>query len=121
MATTDVTVFKIKQDSLYPPYITQLVGPDKNPLNLTNCTVVFHMQRRYGDYAPVVSAASVIAGNEALPAGSDLPNVQHDWISGETAVAGDYDVDIEVVFPDTKPLFAPTEGFDQVKIYPRLK
>lgn len=121
MPNTVVKVFKIKKGSLYPSFVTQLTGPDGGPLVLTGCTLLFIMKNKDDDTQPLISGpAFVIAGAEALPTGSDLPNVQYDWQAGDTDVPANYEVEIEVTYPDGKPLRAPAEGFNAVKVNDNL-
>lgn len=103
---TKVTFEMVKND-LKPSILATLKYEDGTVVDLTGCTVKFHLKK--GDTLLFNKAAVVVA-----PATSGV--VRYDWATGDTTVTLDADGyarcsgDFEITFSDTKKMTFPTKG-----------
>ena len=77
--------FYIKQNDTRPS-LSATLAEDGAAVDLTGCTVMFHMGERVDAAAVVVDAETGI--------------VRYDWAVADTAVAGCYPAEFEVTFSD---------------------
>ena len=119
MATT-IKEFDIKQSATLPVISTQLVGPDGNPLNLTGTTITFRMKLHNSNATLISGLASIVTGNANLPPGSTLPNAYYQWVAGNTATVGLYDVEWQVDYGGGLLMILPGKGYNAVRVSAKL-
>ena len=97
--------FYLKQYDLKPDLSVRLLD-DTAAVDLTNATAakLRMSNRRVG---LKVDAAMTIA-DQSLPA--TLGVVTYSWAAGDTDIAGDFDAEIQVVWPSGKPQTFPAHG-----------
>jgi hypothetical protein len=99
-------VFRIPQGSTLRKITMILksgVGTDAISIDLTGCTVVFRMRH-------MVSGATTIADD---PTSGE---VSYSWAADDTAVAGDYEAEVEVTYPSEDVFVLPASDFFIVKV-----
>ena len=88
--TSSVTMV---QGDTAPSVFGALTDSDGQPIDLTGCTVRFQMRQTI-DRRFVVNAVAVLTN-------ASTGMVRYDWQDGDLAVAGDYEVRWQIIFPDS--------------------
>jgi hypothetical protein len=111
--------FPIKQNDLEPPFEVVLVENEgeqtEAPVDLTDATGVKFLMREKGDtgVAKVNAAATVV--------GDPLDGrVRYEWISGDTDTVGEFDAEIQVMFPSSRPATWPNNRFWDIQVFEDL-
>ena len=101
-------MFHIKQNDLNPVYETVLKRGTATVDLTTATSVTFKMRKRHSTILVVDAAATI-----------DTPatdgTVYYTWVTGDTATAGSYDAEWEVLWPSGTETF-PTLGYDRVAV-----
>jgi hypothetical protein len=106
----------MKRNDLLPTYRAQLLQTDPEtlvttPVDLSGITSVKFIMRLKTSTTggPKVAAAATVF---------DAANgvVEYTWISGDTNIEGDYNVEIEVTWPGSKIQTFPADSYLTVKI-----
>ncbi len=109
----NTTTVMRKGDTL-PAYTATLVeGPARTPLDLTGCTVRFHMRNTDAAAVLKINAAATIVSAAA-------GTVRYDWDTGDLSDVGTYHVEWQVTYPSGRILTAPTRGFDTIRVIDQL-
>lgn len=108
----DADFFLASTDQL-PSITAQLLKPDKTPMDLTGCTIVFRMQIDDAS-TPTISGAGAIVGNPTQG------NVQYDWAPSDTLAAGTYNAEWVVTVPGGKLISFPNDRYMTIEIRRRL-
>lgn len=100
--------FSIKQNDTAPALIVAVEHDSDVPIDLTNATVEFHMRNVDTGEVKVDSAGTVhdVAQQQ----------VRYDWIAGDTATPGTYEMEFEVTFADGTVETFPNDGHDVLEI-----
>lgn len=101
--------YTIVQGNMLPVLSATLSYADGTPADLTGATVNLVLKN--------VNATSTYLSAACTAAGS---TVTYNWVSGDTAVPGDYVGEFVVTFPDGTLQSFPTEGYFPVTIAPSL-
>jgi hypothetical protein len=88
-----------------------MAGDPLAVVDVTACTVVFHMTDKAGRVV-VNAAGAVISG----PAGT----VRYVWLPADTLVAGEFRGEFQLTFPDTKIRTFPNPGVISITISGQL-
>ena len=100
--------FYIKRNDTSPAMRATLKDGDDAAVDLTGCSVRFHMRSVGGTTAKVDSAASIVT------AGSGI--VQYAWSGGDTDTLGSFEAEFEVTFTGGEIESFPNNKFVQVEI-----
>jgi hypothetical protein len=104
--------FYIKQGDLLPAlagtFVDETTGAPQSLMGVT--TLTFHMRNGAGEV--VVSAAANVVDAAA-------GTFRYDWMSGDTAVAGVFEGEIEAIFTD-RPLTGPNTRNFLITIMPEI-
>lgn len=104
----------IKRGSTFPDVKAALKQADGRPVNLTGASITFWMRHAGG--------ATVIEGAAASILGSPLDGiVVYEWQSGDTDVAGVYEVEFNVYYDANTEFRVPRNGFVSIEINPRIE
>jgi hypothetical protein len=110
MNTTTV----LRKGDTLPAYAATLVeGPARTPLDLTGCTVRFHMRSANATALLKVNAAATIVSPTA-------GTVRYDWAPGDLSEVATYRAEWQITYPSGRILTAPTRGFDTIRVIDEL-
>jgi hypothetical protein len=106
--------FFITQNDLSPSIKATLLDLDgKTPKDLTGATISFRMQLASKGGVVILGACSIIGS-------PTLGVVQYDWVSGDTANAGNFIAEWIVTLPGGKTMTWPNDSYKTVQIKARL-
>jgi len=108
---TPIQTFYIKQGDLSPSIVEFLRNADGTAINLTACTVRFHM--RDGTGTVKINAAATIDN-------ATTGQVHYDWSGTDTNTAGTFYREWEVTLPSTKTVTSPNYTDYPVQISPQI-
>lgn len=100
----------MKTGDTAPVVQATLLDADSVPVDIAGASVSFIMAASPGGGTPVVDAAAVNAQVDTGVDGSK-GKVVYEWAPADTATAGAYVVEFEVVFSDGSVQTFPTTGF----------
>jgi hypothetical protein len=103
--------FYIKQNDTSPSVSATLKDANDTVINLTGCTVMFHMEA-------VDGTLKVDAEMTVTDATGGV--VQYDWEVGDTDTAGTYYVEFEVTYGDSAVETFPNNNKEVIIIRPEL-
>lgn len=101
--------FYIKQNDTSPSIRATLKDGDGSVINLTDCTVRFHMRSIGGTSTKIDASASIVS-----PSASGV--VQYDWVPADTDTVGSYQAELEVTYGDLSVETFPNNGYIRVEI-----
>lgn len=107
--------FEIKQDDTLPRLETVLIDGEGNPIDLTTALSVELSMTLCGHPRTVVLAQVMADFSPDLTG-----EVWYDWLPGDTAVTGLYDIEWTVTFVGAVSLTVPSKGYDTVEVTKRL-
>lgn len=94
-------IFYIKRNDTSPS-VEATLSAKGSPVDLTGATVYFHMSDGLGGLGTIVDPST--------------GKVRYDWQAGDTATAGVYYSEWEVVYADGKKETFPNDGYSTIKI-----
>ena len=100
--------FTIKQGDTSPALVVDLKTPNRQPASLSGATVRFHMRSKRRTGAVVDQPAIVVD--------PDNGQVRYDWQPGDTAAAGEFEVEFEATYVDGTVETFPNKGYIDVLI-----
>jgi len=100
--------FYIKQDDTTPSLRADLKNGSGNNVDLLDATVRFHMRE--------VGSTNVVVDADATVISEAGGTVQYDWVAGDTADVGSYQVEFEVTYPTGTVETFPNNGYIRVEI-----
>lgn len=102
-------VFEIKQHDLEPPLVSDLIG---SAGDLTTPGITWKVVAAYMNLAPAWTDTSptvtVLSPTSAT--------VTHNWVSGQTDVAGTQLVEIQATWPGGRPQTFPEGDYKRVRV-----
>lgn len=98
----------IKRNDLEPPFEGKVAAG--GVLDLTTAVEIRMIMRKEGG-TPIVCEECE---------GDAEGNVTYEWKKGDTAIAGEYDCEVQVEFVSGRPATFPKIGYKRVKIEPDL-
>lgn len=101
----------IKQGDTTPAIAAILKDADGTVINLSGCTVKFHMRSKHG--AVTVNAAATIVD-------AATGSVSYTWGATDTDTAGDYEIEWEITDASSKVATVPTGQPDTLTVYSQL-
>jgi hypothetical protein len=105
-----MSTFTIKQNDLSPAIRTQLLDGNGDAVDITgNLGLTFHMRLAVDPFTVVIDEAATVVD-------AATGTVSYEWVSGDTANAGTYDAEFQVVYSDSKPETFPNDGYIKVTI-----
>lgn len=106
--------FTIKQGDTIPVLRATLRGADTNVIDLTGCTVRFHLARGTAQAnTPVLDVTATI-----VTAASGV--VEYAWLAGDTDVAGDYVGEFEVTLSTGDTVTCPNDHDLTIKVFAQI-
>lgn len=103
--------FFIKQGNTLPAYVVALKDNSGASVNLTGCSVKFHMSN-YTAGSVINSAATIVDAVNGL--------VSYAWLGSDTTTAGDFSTEWKVTFPSGAQQTFPQNGYNVVTILPDI-
>lgn len=106
-----MSTVNMKKGDRLPEYTAQLfqgVGLERAAIDLTGTTVRIHLRDREVGDTKVDAAAAIVTAAEG--------RVKYAWGATDTDRAGNYDVEWEITYPDTRTLTVPSKDFDLIVI-----
>ena len=100
--------FFIKQNDTAPILQADLKDANNTAVDVTGATITFKMRPVSSTTATINSSATIIDGE----AGS----VKYEWVSGDTATAGSYFAEFQVVFSGGRIETFPNGDYIQITI-----
>jgi len=100
--------FKIKQNDTSPLLQTTLTDPSGNAIDLSGCTIRFHMKRYKASTAKIDGSVTVVDEEGGV--------VRYAWQSGDTDTMGSYLAEFEVTYNDGTIETFPNSGYIQVDV-----
>jgi hypothetical protein len=106
----------MKRGDLRPALVVTCSGSD-GAVDLTAATsVLLFMRDQHGVLA--IDGAEM---TKLAQSGATLGKASYAWQVGDTAVAGDYDIEVKVVWAGDDPQTFPSAGYGAVQITPDLE
>lgn len=100
--------FYIKQNDTSPAMQATLKDASDAAIDLTNCSVRFHMRQIGATATKVDAAASIIDDDNGI--------VKYSWDAADTDTVGSFEAEFEVTFADGSIETFPNNRFIQVEI-----
>lgn len=104
--------FNIKQNDTSPSLGAQLLDGSKQIIDLTGCSVRFHMKIAGSTTVAVDGTAVVTNGTEG--------RVAYEWSTGDTQTAANYQGEFEVTYPNGTVETFPNSGYIVVRVLPEI-
>lgn len=102
--------FVIKRNDTVPSLEAQLIDADGSPVNLDMCGVKLHMFNNCS--TRITKNATIVDIMQG--------RVRVDWEDSDTAVAGVYKCEFEIIFTDSSVLTVPNDGYFLISITPDI-
>lgn len=99
--------FYIKRNDTAPAIRATLKDGDGDPVDLTGCSVNFHMVDEDGTVV-VDAAGSVVTAASGI--------VEYSWAAADTDVSGTFRAEFEVTYTDTTIETFPNSGYIKIHI-----
>lgn len=99
--------FSLKQHDTWPP-LNATLSDANGPIDLTGATSVTLIMKPTGGGSTITGTCTIVSA----VAGT----IRYTWITGNTAVAGTYNLEFEILWSDGKIGTVPNEGYKTVEI-----
>lgn len=101
--------YSIKKDDTAPPITATLRDSQGTPIDLTGCTVKFHMKAvPPGTKSLLDKSVSILDGVNG--------KVRYVWATGDTDTAGPYRAEFEITYPDLTHQTVPSDAYIDVLV-----